>query len=43
MCGGEFVSGGFCVLSRGTSCCAWSTGTTTTCGSNRGVCFGGFF
>ena len=43
MCGGGFVSGGFCVLFVGSWFCAWSTGTTTTCGSNGGFCFGGFF
>ena len=43
MCGGGFVSGGFCVLFVGAWFCAWSTGTTTTCGSNGGFCFGGFF
>ena len=43
MCGGGFVSGGFCVLFGGACCCALSTGTTTNCGSNGQVCFGGFF
>ena len=26
----------------GTWFCVWSIGTTTTCGSNGGLCFGGF-
>ena len=42
MCGGGFVSGGFYGF-RVAWCCAWSTGTTTTCGSNGGICFGGFY
>ena len=43
MCGGGFVSGGFCVLFVGAWFCAWSISTTTTCGSNGGFYFGGFF
>ena len=43
MCGGGSVSGGFCVLFGGMWFCVWSIGTTTTCGSNGGFHFGGFF
>ena len=42
MCGRGFVSGGFCVLFIGAWFCAWSTDTTTACGSHGGFCFGGF-
>ena len=34
ICGGGFVSGGFCGIG-GSWSCACSTGTTITCGSNR--------
>ena len=42
MCSEGPVSGGHCGLG-GAWFCAWSIGTTTTCGSSGGFCFGGVF